>query len=172
MLNTKTHKTTYSLALMGIIGALYIVLTLAFYPISFGPIQVRISELMAILPLFCGEAVIGLTIGCLISNLLGNGILDIVFGTLATLISAVCTYFIGKKVKKDILRFTIGGFFPIIINAIVVPFTFLAIMELKELYLISAIQVFIGQTLSIYGLGGVVYFVFGKKIEKTGVIKK
>ena len=171
MLN-QNHKTTYSLALTGIIGSLYVILTLAFYPISFGPIQVRISELMAILPLFCGEAIFGLTIGCLISNLLGNGILDIIFGTLATLVSAVCTYFIGKKLKKDIPRFLIGGFFPIILNAIIVPFTFLAIMELKELYFISAIQVFIGQTLSIYGIGSIVYFVFGKKIEKTGVFKK
>ena len=172
MLKISTRKTTHSLALMGIIGALYVILTLAFYPISFGAIQVRISELMTILPLFCGEAVIGLTIGCLISNLLGNGILDIVFGTLATLVSAVCTYFVGKKIKKDILRFTIGGFFPIIINAIVVPFTFLAITSLKELYIISLIQVFVGQTLSVYGLGSVVYFVFGKRLEKTGVFKK
>jgi hypothetical protein len=45
-------------------------------------------------------------------------------------------------------------------------------MELKELYFISAIQVFIGQVLSIYGIGSIVYFIFGKKIEKTGVFKK
>ena len=167
MLNQKGNKTTYSLALTGIIGSLYVILTLVFYPISFGPIQVRISELMAILPLFCGEAIVGLTIGCLISNLLGNGILDIIFGTLATLISALCTYFIGKKVKKNIPKFILGGFFPVILNAIIVPFTFLAITELKELYFISAIQVFIGQALSVYGLGGVVYFVFGKRISHS-----
>ena len=167
MLNQKGNKTTYSLALTGIIGSLYVILTLVFYPISFGPIQVRISELMAILPLFCGEAIVGLTIGCLISNLLGNGILDIIFGTLATLISAVCTYFVGKKVKKDLPKFILGGFFPVILNAIIVPFTFLAIMELKELYLLSAIQVFVGQLLSVYGLGSVVYFVFGKRISRS-----
>ena len=172
MINQKKHKTAYGLALTGIVGALYIVLTLSFYPISFGPIQVRISELMSILPLFFGEAIVGLTIGCLISNLLGNGILDIIFGTLATLISAICTYFIGKKVKNNILKFILGGFFPVILNAIIVPFTFLALTELKELYLISAIQVFIGQVLSVYGLGSVVYFVFGKRIEKTGLFKK
>ena len=127
---------------------------------------------MTILPLFCGEAVIGLTVGCLISNLLGNGILDIVFGTLATLIAAIGTYLIGKQIKKDVIKFTVGGFFPVIVNAIIVPFTFLAITELKELYIISAVQVFIGQMLSVYGLGSVVYFVFGKRLEKTGVFKK
>ena len=167
MLKTNTRKTSYSLALTGIIGALYVILTLAFYPISFGAVQVRISELMAILPLFCGEAVIGLTIGCLISNLLGNGILDIILGTLATLISALCTYFIGKKIKKDILKFILGGFFPVILNAIIVPFTFLAVTSLKELYILSAFQILIGQTLSVYGLGGVVYFVFGKRLRKA-----
>ena len=172
MLNSTKSKTTYSLALTGIIGALYTVLTLAFYPISFGAIQVRVSELMAILPLFCGEAVLGLTIGCLISNLLGNGLLDIILGTLATLISAVCTYVIGKKIRQYVLRFVLGGFFPVIINAIIVPFTFLAITSLKELYFISAIQVFIGQFLAVYVIGGIVYFVFGKKIEKTGIFKK
>ena len=166
------RKTTHSLALTGIIGALYVILTLSFYPISYGAIQVRISELMTILPLFCGEAVIGLTVGCLISNLLGNGILDIVFGTLATLIAAIGTYLIGKQIKKDVIKFTVGGFFPVIVNAIIVPFTFLAITELKELYIISAVQVFIGQMLSVYGLGSVVYFVFGKRLEKTGVFKK
>ena len=172
MLTNKAHKTTYSLALTGIIGSLYVILTLAFYPISFGPIQVRVSELMAIIPLFCGQAIVGLTLGCLISNLLGNGILDIVFGTFATLISALCTYFIGKKVKNRILKFLLGGFFPVILNAIIVPFTFLAITSLKELYLVSCIQVFVGQVLSVYGLGGVVYFVFGKRLEKTGLLKK
>lgn len=172
MIKLTKEKTTRSLALTGIISALYIVLTLTFYPISFGPIQVRISELLTILPLFCGEAVIGLTIGCLISNLLGNGILDIVFGTLATLIAAVCTYCVGRFIKNRIAKFVVGGFFPVIVNAIIVPFTFLAMTTLKELYLLSAVQVFVGQLLSVYVLGGVVYFVFGKRIEKTGILKR
>ena len=95
---------------------------------------------MAILPLFCGEAIFGLTIGCLISNLLGNGILDIIFGTLATLVSAVFTYFIGRKIKKDIPRFLIGGFFPIILN----------IFGTKYMYKAQKFNLFCGFGVKIY----------------------
>ncbi len=172
MLNKAKNKTAFSIALSGIIAALYVILTMAFYPISFGVVQVRISEMMTILPLFCPEAILGLSIGCLISNLFGNGVLDIVFGTFATFLASVCTYFVGKKIKDDIVRFAVGGLFPITLNALIVPFIFLMVTELKESYIISAFQVFIGQFLAVYVLGGVVYFVFGKRIEKTGIFKK
>ena len=172
MLSKNKNKTSFSIASSGIIAALYIILTMAFYPISFGAVQIRISEMMTILPLFCPEAILGLSIGCLISNLFGNGILDIIFGTLATFLASMCTYFVGKKIKHNIVRFAVGGFFPVILNALIVPFTFLAITSLKELYLINSLQVFIGQFLAVYVLGGVVYFVFGKRIEKTGIFKR
>jgi uncharacterized membrane protein len=72
----------------GIIAALYVMLTTLLYPISYGGFQVRVAEALSILPLFYGEAVFGLTVGCLISNMIGtNGLLDVVFGTLATFIA-------------------------------------------------------------------------------------
>ena len=172
MLDKSKNKTSFSIALSGIIGALYIILTMAFYPISFGAVQVRISEFMTILPLFCPEAVFGLTIGCLISNMFGNGLLDIIFGTLATFLASVCTYFVGKALKNRIVKFLVGGSFPVVFNALIVPITFLAVTELKELYLISVAQVFLGQFLAVYVLGGVIYFVFGRRIEKTGIFNR
>lgn len=75
------------------IAAVYTVLCVALAPISYGMIQFRISEVLCILPLFFPEAIPGLFIGCLLSNLLGGaGILDIIFGSLATLLAALCTY--------------------------------------------------------------------------------
>ncbi len=146
----------------GIIGAIYIALTLVFYPISFGAVQVRISEGLCLLPLIFPESIIGLSIGCFISNLFGNGALDIVFGTLATLLSAILTYFVGKKIKKDWLKIFVGGIFPVIINAVVIPFTFLAITESLVVYLISAFQIFLGQAISVYLVGTPLYLAISR----------
>ena len=72
------------------IAAVYVVLTMAFRPISFGPVQFRISEALCVLPYFTPAAVPGVFLGCLISNLLGGAAaLDVVFGSLATLMGAV-----------------------------------------------------------------------------------
>ncbi len=80
------------MATAGIIAALYVVLTLPFGQAAFGPIQVRIAELLTLLPFFTPWAIPGVTIGCLISNLLFSTIWDVLFGTLATLLAAWFTY--------------------------------------------------------------------------------
>ncbi len=167
MLSQKRKRTT-SLSICGIIAGLYFVICIAFYPLSYGGIQVRFAEALTILPLFFGEAVWGVTIGCLLANCFSSGIfvLDVVFGTLATLISGLLTYIIGKKIKNLKLRFFIGAFPPVIINAIVVPFTFLALFELKELYFISLVQVFLGQAISIYIIGAFIYFPLREILNK------
>lgn len=165
MLETKRKRST-SLALCGIIASAYFIVCMVFMPLSYGGIQVRFAEALTVLPLFFGEAVWGLAVGCLFANFFGNGPLDIIFGTLATLISAIITYIIGKKIKNPKIRFFIGAFPPIIINAIIVPFTFLAVLELKELYLLSMLQVFVGQFLSIYLIGSLIYFPLQKILTK------
>ena len=81
-----------------VIAALYVVLTMVFAPISFGPVQVRIAEALCIMPMFTPAAIPGLFIGCLIANLIGGGImLDVIFGSLATLIGAVLGYMLRKN---------------------------------------------------------------------------
>ena len=81
-----------SLAWAAMIAALYCVLTLAFAPISYGPVQFRVSEALTLLPVFTPDAVAGQAVGCLLANLLGGALwYDVVFGTLATLLAALCT---------------------------------------------------------------------------------
>ena len=161
----KLNKNSKSLAKAGIISAIYIALTLVLYPISFGAFQVRVSESLTLLPLLFPESIIGLTIGCFISNFFGNGVLDIVFGTLATFLSAVLTFVSTKKIKNDWVKIAVGGIFPVIINAIVIPFTFLAITEQPIIYIINSLQIFVGQFISIYFVGTPLYFIC-KKINK------
>ncbi len=80
------------------IAALYALLTVLFAPISYGPVQVRISEALTILPMFTPAAVPGLFLGCLIANILGGAVIwDILFGSLATLIGAVGGYLLRKN---------------------------------------------------------------------------
>ena len=86
------NKVTF-IAYGAVIAALYVVLTLPFASIAFGVIQFRIAEALTILPFFTPAAIPGLTIGCFLANLLsGAAVIDVIFGSLATLIGAVLSY--------------------------------------------------------------------------------
>ena len=99
------------------IAACYVVLCLVFEPISYGGVQVRIAEALAILPLFTPAAIPGLFIGCIIANVIGGGIvLDVVFGSIATLIGAVGTYMLRNRSRW------LAPVPPILANTIIVPF--------------------------------------------------
>ena len=100
-----------------IIAALYVVLTMIANGLGLAnaAIQVRFSESLCVLPYFTGAAIPGLTIGCLIANLMtGAAIWDIVFGSLATLIGAVGSYLLRKH--KFLLTLP-----PVIANMVIVP---------------------------------------------------
>ena len=108
-------KNTYFLAYGAAIAAIYVALTMAFQPISFGPVQFRISEALCILPFFTPAAIPGLFVGCFLSNLFcGAAGLDIVFGSLATLIGAVGSYALRKSKVLVCVP-------PILANTIIVP---------------------------------------------------
>ena len=100
----------------GIVAALYIVLTYFLAPISYGPLQARISEAMTVFPIFSFNMIPGLTIGCLVSNLINPdnlGPVDIIGGTLATLIAGIFSRIIGKK------NMWLGIIPPIVANGII-----------------------------------------------------
>lgn len=99
-MNKKNQKRVRFLTLSATIAALYVVLTLisALFGLSSGAIQVRISESLCVLTFFTPAAIPGLTMGCLLSNILtGANLLDVVFGTLATFIGAVGGYYLRKR---------------------------------------------------------------------------
>ena len=99
------------------IAAIYVVLCLVFEPISYGAIQTRIAEALVILPFFTPAAIPGLFIGCLIANLIGGGIImDVLCGSVATLIGAVGTYLLRKKSRY------LAPLPPIVANVVIIPF--------------------------------------------------
>ena len=111
--NTKKIRFTVYAAL---IAALYVVLSLVFAPISFGPVQLRISEALCVLPYFTSAAIPGLFIGCIISNCFASGMIwaDIMFGSLATLVAATFSYLLRRY--KYLVPLP-----AVILNALVVP---------------------------------------------------
>ena len=71
----------------GVVAAIYVVLCMALQPLSYGAVQVRVAEALCLLPVFGAEYIAGVVLGCFLANLLGSTIVDVIFGTLATLLA-------------------------------------------------------------------------------------
>ncbi|MBQ4052853.1 MAG: QueT transporter family protein [Clostridia bacterium] len=162
----KNVFTTKRLCRAGVIAALYVVLTYAFMSFAFGPFQVRPAEALCILPLFFPEAVPALFVGCLLSNLVSQySVYDVVFGSLTTLIAALCTYGIGKTVKKDGLKIFLGGLFPVVLNAFAIPLIIVFLLgdmgtyqTLATAYFANVAIFLFTQAVWVYALGTPLYF--------------
>lgn len=97
MAATTTKRIIYS----ALIAAIYAALTIVLTPISYGVLQFRVSEVLCILPFFFPTSAWGLFVGCAISNVMSSaGMLDIVFGSLSTLLAGFCTAAIGKSSRS------------------------------------------------------------------------
>jgi len=89
------------LVLPGVVGGVYAGLTILLAPISFGPVQLRVTEILCVLPYFVPETAWGLFLGCGAANLYSAwGILDIVFGSLATLGAGLCAARLGRRRRR------------------------------------------------------------------------
>ena len=111
----KTNKVQF-MTQAAMIAAIYVVLCVVFQPISYGPIQTRIAEALTVLPFFTPAAIPGLFVGCLIANVLGGGIiLDVIAGSVATLIAAFATYALRNKSKY------LASVPPVAANALIIP---------------------------------------------------
>lgn len=137
------------IAQSALIGALYALLTFASLPV--GPaVQLRLSEALCILPVFTPYAVPGLFVGCILGNvLLGAAAYDVLFGSLATLLAALCTRYIA-------LRGYPRGLFPlpaVVINAFVVGALMVLVYAVPGSYWACTGYVAVGQVLACYGLG-------------------
>ncbi|MCD2492250.1 QueT transporter family protein [Lacrimispora sp. NSJ-141] len=139
-----------------LIAAIYVVLTLAFAPVAFGPVQFRISEALVILPYFTPAAVPGVFVGCLLSNILGSGMmLDIVFGSLATLIGAVLSYLLRRH--KFLVCIP-----PILSNVLIIPWVLRYAYGAPEMIPYLMLTVGIGEVLAIGGLGNILLLALEK----------
>lgn len=136
-----------------IIAAVYALLTIAVAPIGSGLLQCRISEALCVLPCFTPAAIPGLFIGCLLANLLmGNIPIDIVLGSLATLVSAACTYWICRRVSGK-ARLLLAPLPAILCNAAVIGWVLAYAYQVGAPYWVCAAYVGAGQAIACYGGG-------------------
>ena len=132
------------------VAAIYAVVTMLLSFSSYGVIQFRVAEALTILPYFSPVYIPGLFIGCIMSNIISpSGILDMVFGSIATLIAAFMTYLIGKSSLKH--KKLIAPLPPVVLNALIVGI--MLHYTIKFPLLLSIIQVGLGEAVCCYGLG-------------------
>ena len=144
-----------------LIAALYVVLTLvsAAFGLDSKAIQFRLSEVLTVLPALTPAAIPGLFIGCLLSNFICGAMLpDMIFGSLATLIGAVGTYFIGKRVKW------LSALPQIAANTVIVPLVLKYAYHLDGTVPFFALTVFIGEFVCCGILGTVLLYAIPKRL--------
>lgn len=144
-----------------IIAALYVVLTMiaSVLGLSSGPVQVRLSEALCILPCFTAAAIPGLFVGCIIANVLSGAVfLDVIFGSLTTLLAAVCTWFLRKH------RF-LASLPPILLNALVIPWILHYAYGIDTAIWLIMLSVAAGEALSAGVLGQLFYNLIQNRIR-------
>ncbi len=147
-------NTTLYIAQAGLIAAVYAVLCIILAPISFSVFQVRVAEALCVLPFFTPAAIPGLTIGCLIANIIGGGnIFDVVFGTCATLIGAMGSYLLRKSKFKYAVVIP-----PIIANTLIIPFILKYAYEAEEAVPFMMLTVGVGEIIAVGILGSALLF--------------
>lgn len=151
------NKTLQRVILSGIIAAMYAVLTLVLAPISYGPIQFRISEIMVLLAYFDPFYIIGLTLGCFIANILGpNGLLDIIFGTFATFLSVLAIYLTSRLKIKDKFNIFIASLWPTIFNGLIIGLMLSYLLNLPKV--LTILQVGIGEFVVVSIIGVPIFY--------------
>jgi uncharacterized membrane protein len=135
------------IAQVGIIASLYAALTVMLAPISYGPIQLRVSEALTVLPYLTPAAIPGLFIGCLVANVLGGlGIYDVVGGSLLTLFAAFLTYLVART-RRPVL----APLPPILVNSFGVSFYLHLLFQLP--YWFTVVYIAIGEIGACFVLG-------------------
>ena len=112
------NSSVRKLARCGVVAAIYVVLCLALQPLSYGAVQVRVAEALCLLPVFGTEYILGVVLGCFLANLLGSTIVDVIFGTLATLLACLVTYRLRNIRFKGLAL--AASLPPVLFNAVII----------------------------------------------------
>lgn len=139
-----------------VIAAVYVVVCLVLAPFSYGAVQVRVAEALCLLPVFGAEYIVGVTLGCFLANLLGSTFVDVVFGTLATLLACLVTYKLRDiRVKGLAIPASLPPvvFNMIIVGAFEITFFFSDGAPTAMLAVFNAVTVGIGELISCTILG-------------------
>ena len=171
-MNQQTSR-TLSLAAAAVVGAAYAALTMALAPISYGAVQLRVSEALCILPYFLPVTAWGLYVGCILANLLTGNLFDILFGSLATLLAGLLTARLGRSARRllsepdcdgRLPRSLVGSqllacLMPVVFNALIVgavitgAYEGLKLTEHLDVFALNAAFVGLGEAAVLFLLG-------------------
>lgn len=161
----KSKRTLLLIVQAGLIAAVYVALTFisALLGLASGAIQIRISEALCVLPLFTPAAIPGLFIGCALANLLTGSLpMDVLFGSLATLLGAAGAYCIGKQIKKHGNKTSLNKLLiPIpnlLANILIVPWVLRFVYGDTGAIWVLTLTVGIGEAIAGVGLGLILLF--------------
>lgn len=170
----KRENTVRRLTVSAVIAALYCALTLALPFMTFGPVQCRFSEALTILPIFTPAAVPGLAVGCVLSNTIGlasganvAGAWDILLGTVATLLAAVCT----RLLRKYPLFATLP---PVLLNALIIGTELTVVLydtPTFVLWIYNVLSVGAGQAIACIGGGMLVHTAVNRTARLKEMLK-
>lgn len=147
-----------------LIAAVYVVLCLVLAPLSYGTIQVRVSEALTLLPVLCPEAIIGVAIGCFLSNMIASAPVDMIVGTIATLLAALVTYKLRAVRWKGLA--IAGSIPPVLFNAVIVGIELTLLYypanSAAAIWLLNIASVGAGQIVSCSILGVLLVYIIEK----------
>lgn len=157
----KSRISSRSIAYCSLIAAVYTALCLATPELSYGIIQVRVAEALTLLPVLSPIAIGGITLGCLVSNLVGwisganpIGYLDAIFGTAATLLAGIASY------KLRHIRFrgwpVLSALMPVVVNGIIIGLELSLLMTggfHPTIFLLNGASVALGELIACLALG-------------------
>lgn len=159
--NDFSHWNSKMICRAGVIAAIYAVVTWLFGlggGLAYGPFQIRPTEALTILPLFFPESVPALYIGCILANFFSSyGVPDIFLGSLATLFAAFFTYICGIAIKNHVLKVAIGGIFPVILNAFIIPAVWILAGQPNVVYWVEVGATALTEAVWVYVLGTPLY---------------
>jgi len=174
-------KTAKFITTAAIVAALYVVLSMITYTFSYLEIQCRVAEALCMTIFFTPAGIFGVFIGCLITNIFGGSMIDIIFGSATTLVAALLTYPISRAIRKkhgSVLKIRHSLLIPIptvICNAIVIPFvlyfgyavtSFANAKSMLSVLLLLSLSVFTGEVISCY-LFGPLFVIALNRVDKV-----
>ena len=166
-----TRFTTRRLVICAVIAAIYAAASLALPVLAFGSLQFRFSEALTLLPVLMPDAVIGVSVGCAVSNLIGAltglnplGLPDAVIGTCATFLAAICSMKLGRVRWRGLP--VLSALPPVLFNALFLgaEFTFLYGGGLAA-FLVFAAQIALPEAVATFVLG----LLMIRALERSGV---
>ena len=161
---SKPKFTTRQIAVAGLIAAVYTVMSLfsSVFGLTYGPIQCRFAEALTVLPFFLPEAIPGLFVGCLVTNLMSTvGPLDIILGSLATLLAALWTRRMPNQYLAPLPPVICNG---IIVGAMIAWYEVGFTGAFWGMFAYNAVTVAIGEAIACYVLGLILLRLLRKRL--------